>query len=153
MDLKIFLRNQPAFEFFSKAHTEALLGALQVEDCPDGFVFIHQGGVDGAMFMILSGTVNVIRQDRPGDTEYPVRELRDGEMFGLLSLVDNMPAAATCVAHGPVRIAALTREAFQTLFTAAPPISHQLQFMIAVQLARDLQEQNEFLRRAMAGGG
>jgi CRP-like cAMP-binding protein len=152
MDLKVFLRNQPAFESASEAHLHALVDVLQVEDCPDGFVFIHQGGVDGAVFMILSGTVGVIRQDLPADTEYPVRELRDGEIFGLLSLVDNMPAAATCVAQGPVRIAALTREAFLSLFRTAPPISHQLQFMVAVQLARDLQEQNEFLRRQMAEG-
>lgn len=149
MDLKTFLRTLPAFEAYSDAHTDAFVDVLQVEDCPDGFVFIHQHGVDGAMFLILSGKVSVIRNDNPDQTDYAVRDLREGEIFGLLSLVDNMPAAATCVANGPVRIAALTRESFHDLFAAAPSICHQLQFMIAVQLARDLQEQNEFLRRKM----
>lgn len=150
MELKTFLHNLPAFESYNDTYTNALIAALEVEDCPDGFVFIHQGGRDGAMFIILEGSVGVIRRDRTNETDYDVRDLREGEIFGLLSLVDDIPAAATCVAHGPVKIAALTREAFRSLFDSAPPICHQLQFMIAVQLARDLQEQNEFLRRNMA---
>ncbi|WP_374347030.1 cyclic nucleotide-binding domain-containing protein [Chitinimonas sp.] len=151
MELHAFLRNLPAFEAFNDTHLHALMAALQVEDCPDGYVFIHQGESNGAMFMILSGTVGVIRADAPGETRYAVRELRDGEVFGLLSLIDDMPAAATCVAQGAVTIAALTREAFDSLVEQAPPIAHQLRYMIAVQLARDLQEQSEFLRRRMAG--
>ncbi|WP_269532023.1 Crp/Fnr family transcriptional regulator [Chitinimonas sp. BJYL2] len=149
MDIKTFLRNLPAFESYTDSHTNALISALQIEDCPDGFVFIHQGGIGGAMFIILEGSVGVIRRDQPNQTEYDVRDLREGEIFGLLSLVDDMPAAATCVAHGKVKIAALTQDAFKTLFDSAPPICHQLQFMIAVQLARDLSEQNEFLRKHM----
>jgi len=149
MELKPFLRNLPAFESYNDQYTDALVAALEVEDCPDGFVFVHQGGYGGAMFIILEGSVGIIRRDRPNETDYDVRDLREGEIFGLLSLVDDMPAAATCVAHGPVKIAALTQDGFHSLFQSAPPICHQLQFMIAVQLARDLQEQNEFLRRNM----
>ncbi|QDQ24980.1 cyclic nucleotide-binding domain-containing protein [Chitinimonas arctica] len=150
MELKAFLHNLPAFESYHDQYLNALIAELDVEDCPDGFVFIHQGGRDGAMFIILEGSVGIIRRDRPNETDYEVRDLRDGEIFGLLSLVDDMPAAATCVAHGPVKIAALTREGFRTLFQSAPPVCHQLQYMIAVQLARDLQEQNEYLRRHMS---
>jgi CRP-like cAMP-binding protein len=153
VELDIFLRNLPAFSSFQDKHLRSLEDALQTEDCPDGYVFIHQGSANGAMFLIMSGTVGVIRSDHPAQTKYAVRELRDGEIFGLLSLIDNMPAAATCVAQGPVRIAALTREAFDDLLEIAPPIFHQLQFMIAVQLARDLQEQSEFLRRKAAASG
>ena len=47
---------------------------------------------------------------------------------------------------GPVTAAALSREGFHKLFASAPPIGHHLQYMVAVQLARDLQERNKALR-------
>jgi CRP/FNR family transcriptional regulator, cyclic AMP receptor protein len=57
-----------------------------------------------------------------------------------------MPAGATCVAKEPATVAELPREAFQRLFDTAAPVGHHLQFMVAVQLARDLQERNRSLR-------
>jgi CRP-like cAMP-binding protein len=146
MDLKTYLRTLPAFEAYSDAHTQALVDAMTLDDYPDDFVFIHQGSTDSAMFLIVHGRVSILQKHSDGAAPVLVRDMLEGESFGLLSLVDDLPAAATCIANGPVRAAALSREAFHTLVRTAPPIARQLQYMIAVQLARDLQEQNAALR-------
>jgi CRP-like cAMP-binding protein len=149
MDLTFFLKNLPAFEDFKAPHLAILAGHLQVEEQADGHVFVKQGEQGKALYLLLQGSVRITRHDNDSNEEYEVRELADGEIFGILSLVQDLPAQATCTAKGAVRIAALGYDAFQQLFHEASPIGHHLQYMIAVQMARDLQEANKRLRDAL----
>ncbi len=150
MDLKFFLKNLPAFEDFNTRHLDILASQLIVTPQEGGHVFIRQGEQGDALYLLLQGAVHVSRHDRAGGEEYDVRELSDGEMFGMLSLIDDLPASATCTARGPVTTAALTRDAFQRLFSEASPIGHHLHYMVAVQMARDMQEANRRSRAALA---
>ena len=150
MDLKIFLKNLPAFEEFGDLHLEAFVRGLEVREFADGHVFIRQGEQGEALFLILQGLVRVTRREAPGGDEREVRELGAGELFGVLSLVDDLPAAASCTANGAVKAASLTAESFRQLFDAALPIGRHLQYMIAVQLARDLRDENARIRALMA---
>jgi CRP-like cAMP-binding protein len=151
MDLKFFLKNLPAFEEFKPHHLEALAQGLKVQDYPDGHVFITQGTQGDGLYLLIQGSVRIMRQDAPGGAQYEARELSGGELFGILSLVDSLPASATCVAKGPVQAASLSRDAFGKLFQDASPIGHHLQYMIAVQMARDIQEENKTFRASLGG--
>lgn len=148
MDIKVFLKNLPAFEEFSPAHLEAFAAELEADDFGDGHVFIHEGEQGAALFVILSGLVSVTRRGASGE-DLELRDLGAGELFGILSLVGNLPAAASCTAKGNVKAARLTASAFQRLFDSAPPIARHIQYMIAVQLARDLRQQNAQMRSAL----
>ncbi len=152
MDLIIFLKNLPAFEEFIAPHINVFANHLKVEDFEDGTTLITQGSQGKAMYMLLHGAVRVTRHDADSTEEIEVRELNDGEMFGMLSLFDDLPASATCVAKGPVKTASLTREDFQDLFNEASPIGRHLQYMVAVQMARDIQEENQRFRASLAKG-
>ena len=149
MDLKFFLKNLPAFEEFKAQHLDILAGQLVLEQHDDGHVFIRQGTQGNALYLLLQGSVRITKHDAAGNAEVDVRELSDGEMFGMLSLVDNLPASGTCIARGAVSTAALSRDAFQQLFHQASPIGHHLQYMVAVQMARDIQEENKRFRAAL----
>ncbi len=146
MDLRSFLKTLPAFERFSPAYIDTLADLMSVASYEPGHCFIRQGQQGEAMYLLMEGAVEVARVNEATGEAEEVRELRAGELLGLLSLVDNMAAGATCAAKEHVTAAALPREAFQKLFTSAPPIGHHLQYMVAVQLARDLQERNKALR-------
>lgn len=152
MDLKIFLKNLPAFEEFAPTQLDVLASCLTVDTHEDGHVFIRQGQQGEALYLLMQGAVTVTRRDADNGEDAVVRELRGGELFGVLSLVSDMPASATCTGHGTTKTAALTREAFDRLFHEASPIGHHLQFMVAGQLARDLRETNRTLRAALAQG-
>lgn len=149
MDLTFFLKNLPAFEEFQAHHLAVLAGHLKIEQHDDAHVFIRQGEQGAALYLLLQGSVRVTRHDDDSEVEQEVRELSDGEMFGMLSLIDDLPAQASCSARGPVKTAALTRDAFQQLFHEASPIGHHLQYMVAVQMARDLQEANKRFRATL----
>jgi len=145
VDLKQFLR-QWAFDRFSSQDIAGLSELMIQSTYANGHVFITQGEQGEAMYLLMEGAVEIRRADEVTGEPQEGAELRSGELFGLLSLIDNMPASATCTAKGAVRAAALSRDGFQNLFNAAPPIGHHLQYMVAVQLARDLQERNKSLR-------
>lgn len=145
MELKTFLR-QWAFGRFNEPDVAHLCELMSQSTYPDGHIFIAQGEQGEALYLLMEGAVAIRRDDETTGEPQEGAELRSGELFGLLSLIDNMPASATCVARGPVTAAALSREGFGRLFEAAPPIGHHLQYMVAVQLARDLQERNKALR-------
>lgn len=149
MDLKSFLKLLPAFESFTPAYLNALSQAMEVRQFDPGHCFIEQGTQGEAMYLLMEGVVDLTRVNEATGEAEEGRELRAGELFGLLSLVDNMPAGATCSAREHVTVAALPRAAFDTLFSSAPPIGHHLQYMVAVQLARDLQERNKALRKLL----
>jgi CRP/FNR family cyclic AMP-dependent transcriptional regulator len=148
MELQQFLNTLPAFQNFTPSYVGVLAGLMQIGQFPAGKTFIEQGQQGEAMYLLMDGAVEVKRIDDV-DSHVEVRELRAGELFGLLSLIGDMPASATCTAKEPATVAALPREAFQRLFDTAAPVGHHLQYMVAVQLARDLQERNKSLRQLL----
>lgn len=150
MDLTFFLKNLPAFEDFQPAQLNALANHLKIEQHENAHVFIKQGEQGAALYLLTQGAVHITRHENGSDEELGVRELADGEMFGILSLVNDLPASATCTARGAVKVAALSSDAFQQLFNDAPPIARHLQYMIAVQMARDLQESNKRFRASLS---
>jgi CRP/FNR family cyclic AMP-dependent transcriptional regulator len=145
-DIKPFLRNLPMFQMFTPPHLDIVAQALRVSNYPEGHQFTSQGVQGEGLYLLMEGNVKITERDDIAGLVREVKELHGGELFGVLSLLDDMPAAATCTAASPVRAASLPRQTFHELFTIAPPVGQHLLYMIAVQLARDLQNRNKSLR-------
>lgn len=146
MDIKQFLHTLPTFESLAPEHLDILAQALVIGAFPEGHVFTTQGEQGNGLYLLINGNVRITERDDIAGLVREVKELHSGELFGLLSLLDNMPASATCTATSPVQAALLPRAQFVRMFEVAPPLGHQLHYMIAVQLARDLQNRNKSLR-------
>ncbi len=149
MDIKQFLKTLPAFESFTGAHVDVLAGMMTVSSHPAGHRLIAQGQQGDALYLLVEGTIQTSRIHEVTGEMDEARDLHAGEMFGLLSLIENMPAGWTSAAEGAVTVAALTRPDFLRLYELAPPVAHHLQYMVAVQLARDLQARNKELRELL----
>jgi len=150
MFFRNFLKANPAFKHFSDSDLDALSKAMHVEEYPDGHAFIYQGEQGKEMFMLVEGAVAVSRYDDLTGISEDLKVMRPGELFGLLSLVDNLPAAATCAARGPVKVASMPRAAYNLLFQFAAPIAYHFQYLVAEQLARDLRDRDNALRKLLA---
>lgn len=149
-DLSVFLHGLPAFERFHGKPLDMLVDKLRLVDFEPGQRIAEQGRQGHAMYIIIEGTIEITRHETIGGGEQEPRDARDGEVIGLLSLVNNMPSPESCTAKTKVFAAELTPERHQALFLQAPAVAHQLQYMVAVQLARDLQETNKSLRKGLA---
>jgi CRP/FNR family transcriptional regulator, cyclic AMP receptor protein len=149
-DLRVFLHGLPAFERFQGKALDMLVNKLRLVDFDPGQRIIAQDSQGPAMYIIIEGTVEITRHETSGGGEQESRDALDGEVIGLLSLVNNMPSPETCTARTKVFAAELTPERFQELFLQAAAVAHQLQYMVAVQLARELKEKNKALRKGLA---
>ncbi|HTH95533.1 MAG TPA: cyclic nucleotide-binding domain-containing protein [Rhodocyclaceae bacterium] len=146
MDLSHFLKSLPAFERFSERHLSIFADSLVVEDIGEG-QYIHEIGKPGrAAYIIIEGATTVSKINSKDGLVEVVGEAREGEMVCMLGLVDDLPATRTYVAHARLKVAVLTRERYYALFLLAPPIAHQIQYMLATKLASALQERNDALR-------
>ncbi len=141
MDIKHFLKLQPGFESFSDAHLDALANMMSVVIYPAKHSFTLRGEQGHSFYLIMDGAVAVNDGD-PLSEQDSDRLLRIGEWFGLLSLVENLPAFENCSATENVTVAAFNRVQFNDLIETAPPVGQHLLYMLAKQLARTLIAQN-----------
>lgn len=149
MDLRHFLKSLPAFERFSDRHIGILADNLVVEDLAEGHLMHEIGKPGRAMYIILEGAATVSRINPKDGLLEVVGEAHAGEVICMLSLIEDMPATRNYVAHDHLKAALLTRERYHALFLLAPPIAHQIQYMLSVKLACALQERNDALRIAL----
>ena len=150
-DLRRFLRSLPAFERFSERSLDALATNMHLENYPAGHILTVQGQCGAAMYMVISGRIDVARvgvaatfSPEHGENQ----ELAEGAIVGLLSFA-NIPSLGTCTCKDDVQLASLSREDYEALFSQAPGAAHQMQYMLAVRLAQVLQTQNRSLRQAL----
>lgn len=148
MLLRNFMRGLPAFKDLTDRDVETLAMAMRVDSYPDGHVFVYQDKIGKDVYLIIEGEVLASRYGGSG-RRIDLKMLKSGELFGLLSLSDSKPAAATCSAVGPVKAASLPFAAYRLLLQSSAPIAHHFQFAVAEQLARDLRDRNRALREQL----
>ncbi len=125
---------------------------MSVDDYTDGHLFISEGEDGDAMYVIIEGEVLISRKKAAGVGFELHKKIGPGEMFGVISLIDSGPRSASCRAVGPVKAASLQRSAFELLFNIEAPIAHRFQYLIARQLAHDVQIFNKLLAEIVLSG-
>lgn len=138
------LQRTPSLARLSADHLSAIESAFVVRRHPDGHVIARQGERGGEIFLIVEGEVEISRVH--GQERRVLTVMGAGELFGLVSLVDEEPRSATCSARGPVEIASLSAGAASLLFRARAPIAFAFQQALAAQLARDFRRLDAQLR-------
>ena len=86
-------------------------------DFATGDVVVRQGDPGDALFVVVSGAFQVVRDDTK------VRELGPGTVFGEMSLLDGAPRAATVSALLMGRLLRIPRAAFEALLDESPELS------------------------------
>lgn len=151
MNITEFLVSNPLFNSFSQPELNTLAQALMVDRYPDGHVFMKEGQRGDALFLILDGRVSATRLNRHDRTIEHLHTMMQGELFGLIALIDHGKRTATCTAVGEVIAASLPVSAFELLYDSNVPIAHHFQYLVARQLAHDLRTLNAALLDILYG--
>jgi CRP-like cAMP-binding protein len=129
-----------------------LLSRLFVErPVRGGEILVHQGDrvhpVGDALFIVTDGAVAVQVEGRTGGGGVEtLAVLGPGDAFGVASLVDPAPRAASCVVVEPGRVAVLARRTLDALVHSDLALAARVEHALARQLARDLRVFNRHLR-------
>ena len=94
------LRANPLFRLLPAERREALARDFQLRTRPEGAVIIEQGQEVDALYLLLRGECKVSHR-HPDGSEYMLRTLREGDVFGEIALMLGLPATATIRADSP----------------------------------------------------
>ena len=116
--IRATIARAPLFAALPITAIEDLTARVSVRKVPVGSAVVAQDEPGDAMFVIMSGRVKVVIFGESG-REVTLSLLRSGDSFGEMSLFDQGPRSAHCLAIEPTTLPAAST-------TGAPPISNQM---------------------------
>jgi uncharacterized membrane protein len=135
------LRHVPLFESLDAEAAHELCELLETLDCRAGAVLFRAGDEGDAMYLIEQGNVRICVRAKDGQ-EVTLTELRRGDFFGEMALLDGKPRSADALVAEDARLAVLSREHFLSFVRGNPDVA--LEMLTA--LANRLRHTDELLR-------
>lgn len=128
------------FGSFSPRDTLRLLEAARWFDAVDGTLLIKEGTTPDGLFLLFSGTVQVCQQDRPA--------LRRGAgtFMGEVHYLTQAPASASVTGEGNCRYLSWQPADLQRLFARRSSLRQDFESLLAMDVARKLQDQRALFR-------
>lgn len=125
------------FQSFGRKDRRELVERFRAREVRRGDTLIREGQQVDGLYVVLSGEVAVSKG------EQPLARLREGELFGEMSLLQKTPATATVTAARNTSLLRLPREDFDTLILTHPQI---------LALVSELTDARQRSNEALLGG-
>lgn len=122
------LANVPIFSGCSQKELETVARAAKEVSHKQGTVLAKEGEPGVGLFLILDGSAKVTIGGRTK------ANLKAGDFFGEVALLDGGPRTATVVATSPVRLVGITEWTFRGLLLQHPSIALKTLQTVAARL-------------------
>lgn len=110
----------PLFKDFDPGERKLIVEKFRMKQAAPGEVLIGEGLISDGLYVVMHGSVQVsARKDR---RDIELARLREGEIFGEMSLLTRQPASATVTSNGNSILLRLPRASFQELVVTHPQI-------------------------------
>lgn len=116
-----FLKRVQLFEDLDGRSLEAIANSAVEQSYRAGEEVVRQGDTGVGAFIIRSGRVEVV-QERGGQTER-LAELKAGDVFGEMALLDEFPRSATVRAIEPTTCLGIQRWHFKGILESHPQLA------------------------------
>lgn len=120
------LAKLPFFDGIDRSLLQNIAGLFSTEICQEGEDVVREGEEGNKFYIIVRGKFEVMKQF-PGEGEKQVAVLQDGDYFGEIALLKNIPRTATVRAMAPSVLIAVRRESFDRLTSEYPQILQALE--------------------------
>jgi CRP-like cAMP-binding protein len=129
------LRSNPLFRVLTPLQREAMARDFQLCSIPAGKPLTLQGQPAGALYLLLRGQCRVLHQHEDGrETDH--RPMREGDVFGEISLLLGVSATATVTTAERCTLLRLDREACERHILHQPGLREALSQMSQQRLQR-----------------
>ena len=116
-----FLKHVPMFEDLDNRSLEAIANAAVEQKYAAGQEIVRQGDTGVGVFIIKSGRAEAV-QDRGGH-QHKLAEMKTGDVFGEMALIDEFPRTATVRATEPTVCLGIQRWHFRGILESHPQIA------------------------------
>ncbi|MCY1041617.1 cyclic nucleotide-binding domain-containing protein [Corallococcus sp. bb12-1] len=104
------------FRPFNRRDRRGLVERFRARDVERGDVIIREGDATDGLYVVLSGEVDVLKNG------HVLSRLKEGDLFGEISLLQKTPATATVEAARHTTLLRLPREDFDSLISSHPQV-------------------------------
>jgi CRP-like cAMP-binding protein len=101
---------------------------IDFQELPAGQVLFREGDRASFMYVLLSGTAEIIVHDKVVETPGP------GDIVGEMAVIDNSPRSATVIAKTDCRLFPIERERFNFLVQKKPEFALHVMRVLAYRL-------------------
>ena len=126
------IRKVPLFSKLKKKELEDVAHLADELDLPEGKTMAIEGDRGREFFVLLEGEAEVTRG------EQRINTMRDGDFFGEIALVTQMPRTASVTATTPVRVLVITERDFAALIKRSPDIARGVAEALAERIAPEI---------------
>jgi ATP-binding cassette subfamily B protein len=128
------LQRLPILQELAPDLLSELAGLFVTEQYPRNRVVVHEGDPGDKFFIMARGRVEVLK-GVGGNAEKQVNRLEDGDYFGEIALLENVPRMATVRTLAPCVFLTLQRDLFMRFLDRAPHVRSRLEAQISKFLA------------------
>ncbi len=126
------LKRYPIFQDLNSGLLEEISSLFVTESYPADRVVVREGTEGNRFYLIARGRVSVQKMTANGQEE-KIATLEDGDYFGEISLIRNVPRNATIRTIAPSMMLTIHRDIFQNLLDRAPEVREKIEKMIAAR--------------------
>jgi CRP-like cAMP-binding protein len=101
---------EPFFTEFSREDIDTLARYMQVYRAQAGDIVIREGDAGDFMLLVVEGAMDILKSGARGEPQH-MTSVGPGMALGEMSMIDDEPRFATCVATQPTVFAVITRDA------------------------------------------
>ena len=143
-DIHDIFVSAPLFEPLDIAETTLLCNFMAVYSTHTNTTLLNQGGSPAYMIILLTGMAKAVRTDDKGKDIW-LHNLRPGDTFGELAMLDNEPLRASCISSEPVDLVVLSSDAFRDVLLTLPRLGNKLLMLFLRVTSRRLQLTEAYL--------
>lgn len=117
----LLLQKVPMFAELTPEDLQQVSELATEQFFPDQTRICREGDTGDAMYVIVSGKVEVVKESNGTEKTLAVRG--EGEFVGEMAIIESAPRAGTLRALGDVRLLTIEGEAFKTILSDRPQVS------------------------------
>ena len=142
------LKAFPQLANLQEEDLNALMDLLQERKFPAGRDIVTEGEAGDEMFILIKGSVDVIKTTVFGDT-FVVATLTDQMhcVFGEMAVIDHDKRSSTVQARTDCTAMSIDQKSFERLCREHPRCGVELLRMISMNLVRNIRKENENLKQ------
>lgn len=122
------LAKVPLFKGFSKRELRLIDQRANEVHIKAGRTLARQGDRGREFILILEGRARVERDGKV------IARLKDGDVFGEMSLIDNEPRSASVIADGPMVLMVVGRPVFADMLESSPSLQRKVMVSLSARL-------------------
>ncbi len=136
----------PLFEDLSDLELEEMARIMAREELRAGDAVFDEGDVGDKMYIIASGSIDIIKSAGKGKPGQILVTLKAGDYFGEMSLIDEAPRSAAAMAGADSVLFSIKKKDLILLLDNAPTIAAKIYKFFVTTLNQRLRETNEKIK-------